>query len=55
MVFWESHAVNAHANRFYAGTVGAEHVTGDEQLLTWKLKGSALHAMRPRRKDFVFA
>lgn len=55
MVFWESHAINAHANRFYAGTVGAEHVTGDEQLLTWKLKGSALHAMRPRRKDFVFA
>ena len=55
MVFWESHAGNAHANRFYAETVGAEHVGGDEQLLTWKLKGSALHAMRPRRKDFVFA
>ena len=36
---WESHLGNAKANAFYASTIGAEHVTGDEQLLTWKLPG----------------
>ena len=42
MVFWESHAGNEKANRFYADTIGAEHVTGEEQLLTWKLRRGAL-------------
>ena len=55
MVFWESHAGNYKANRFYAGTVGAETTSGDQQHLIWKLRGSALHSMRPRRKDFVLA
>ena len=26
MVFWESHAGNEKANRFYADTIGAEHI-----------------------------
>ena len=40
-LFWESHQGNSAANRFYSSTIAAEHTTGDEQLLTWKLVGQS--------------
>ena len=40
-LFWESHQGNSAANRFYSSTIAAEHTTGEEQLLTWKLVGRA--------------
>ena len=51
MVFWESHAGNEKANRFYADTIGAEHVTGEEQLLTWKLRRGALEEQARRYRS----
>ena len=38
-VFWESHAANTKANSFYSATIGAETLSGEHQLLTWKLIG----------------
>ena len=38
-MFWESHASNQKANAFYSATIGAETLTGEHQLLTWKLIG----------------